>query len=167
MDDSLNEMVWHKKFGNSPGFVSYTMVIEPLLVYGKCPIRRYNTDLFECMTDRVDGMRESHPCPKPVELLVSLIEPQTKQHQIILDVFLGSGSTLVASEKIGRQCYGLEIDPHYCDVIARRYVDFVGTHADAWLERDGQRTHYSEMFDVLSVQIPTTDGSAAVSEAAL
>lgn len=167
MDDSFNEMVWYKKFGNSSGFVSYTTVTEPLLVYGKCPIRRYNTDLFECMTDRGDGMREFHPCPKPVELLVSLIEPQTKQHQIILDVFLGSGSTLVASEKIGRQCYGMEIDAYYCDVIAFRYVDFVGTHADAWLERDGQRTHYSEMFDVLPVQISTTDGSSALSEAAI
>jgi len=108
-----------------------------------------------------------HPTMKPIELLVRAIGHGTGKGMSVYDGFLGSGSTLIASEKTGRQCYGMEIEPHYCDVIARRYVDFVGTHADAWLERDGQRTHYSEMFDVLPVQIPTTDGSSALSEAAL
>jgi len=43
-----------------------------------------------------------------------------------LDVFLGSGSTLIAAESLGRRCYGLEIDPRYCDVIVRRYLAVVG-----------------------------------------
>jgi len=111
------------------------------------------------------GEEKAHPTQKPLAVFVWCLK--LLEVFEIIDPFLGSGTTLIASEKTGRQCYGMELDPHYCDVIARRYVDFVGTHADAWLERDGQRTHYSEMFDVLSVQIPTTDGSAAVSEAAL
>jgi len=112
-----------------------------------------------------DPRNTLHPTQKPVELAFKAIN--NHDAGLVADFFVGSGSTLIASEKTGRQCYGMELDPHYCDVIARRYVDFVGTHADAWLERDGQRTHYSEMFDVLPVQIPTVDGSAAVSEAAL
>ena len=108
-----------------------------------------------------------HKSTFPVYLPENIISNFSPNKAIVVDCFCGTGTTLIASEKTGRQCYGMEIDPHYCDVIARRYVDFVGTHADAWLERDGQRTHYSEMFDVLPVQIPTTDGSAAVSETAL
>ena len=116
-------------------------------------------------TEKEFDHKRHHPTQKPTALALWFFSRY--KSTLIADPFLGSGTTLLASEKTGRQCYGMEIDPHYCDVIARRYVDFVGTHADAWLERDGQRTHYSEMFDVLPVQIPTTDGSSALSEAAI
>jgi DNA modification methylase len=46
--------------------------------------------------------------------------------EIILDIFLGSGTTLIASEKTGRICYGMELDPKYVDVIVQRYVDYTG-----------------------------------------
>lgn len=48
-----------------------------------------------------------------------------KGDDIVLDLFLGSGSTLIASEKTGRICYGMELDPKYIDVIIQRYVDYV------------------------------------------
>ena len=44
----------------------------------------------------------------------------------ILDPFLGSGSTLIACEKTNRKCYGMELDPHYCDVIIKRWEDYTG-----------------------------------------
>lgn len=67
-----------------------------------------------------------HPTMKPVELMAYQIGNNTKGEDIVLDTFLGSGSTLIASEKIGRVCYGLELDPKYVDVIVQRYVDYTG-----------------------------------------
>ena len=48
---------------------------------------------------------------------------------LILDLFLGSGSTLIAAEKTNRKCYGMELDPKYCDVIVKRWEDFTGKKA--------------------------------------
>jgi len=52
-----------------------------------------------------------------------------KAKNIILDPFLGSGSTLIACEKTNRVCYGMELDPHYCDVIINRWEQFTGKEA--------------------------------------
>jgi DNA modification methylase len=49
---------------------------------------------------------------------------------VVLDLFLGSGSTLLACEKTNRKCYGMEIDPHYCDVIVKRWEDYTGNKAE-------------------------------------
>lgn len=70
-----------------------------------------------------------HPTMKPVGLMEYLIKNSTKQEDIILDTFLGSGSTLIACEKTNRNCYGLELDPKYCDVIIKRWEDFTGQTA--------------------------------------
>jgi DNA modification methylase len=48
----------------------------------------------------------------------------------VLDLFLGSGSTLIACEKTNRKCYGMELDPHYCDVIVKRWEEFTGKKAE-------------------------------------
>lgn len=66
-----------------------------------------------------------HPTMKPVELMAYQITNNTKGEDIVLDSFLGSGSTLIAAEKTGRICYGLELDEKYVDVIVQRYVDYV------------------------------------------
>jgi len=69
-----------------------------------------------------------HPTMKPVELVQIALEDQPK-HKLVYDSFLGSGSTLIAAEKTGRKCYGLELDPKYCDVIIKRWQDFTGKKA--------------------------------------
>lgn len=69
---------------------------------------------------------ESHPTMKPVDLLVYQMTNNTKGEDIVLDTFLGSGSTLIAAEKTGRTCYGIELDPKYVDVVVQRYVDYTG-----------------------------------------
>jgi site-specific DNA-methyltransferase (adenine-specific) len=61
-----------------------------------------------------------HPTQKPVELPAIAIENLTILNQIILDLFLGSGSTMVASHQLKRKCYGMELDPKYCQVIIDR-----------------------------------------------
>ncbi len=67
-----------------------------------------------------------HPTQKPVELIMKAIVNSSKGGDIILDLFLGSGTTLIASEKAGRVCYGMELDPKYIDIIIQRYVDWSG-----------------------------------------
>jgi DNA modification methylase len=70
-----------------------------------------------------------HPTQKPVELSVEAIDKTTNPKSIVMDLFLGSGSTLIACEKIDRKCYGMELDPKYCDVIIQRWQQFTGKEA--------------------------------------
>jgi len=69
-----------------------------------------------------DAKNDFHPTQKPTELA----ERAINNHKVksCLDLFLGSGSTLIACEKTNRKCYGMELDEKYCDVIVKRYVDF-------------------------------------------
>ncbi|MGE3622987.1 MAG: site-specific DNA-methyltransferase [Bdellovibrionales bacterium] len=70
-----------------------------------------------------------HPTMKPVELVERAIKNSSKSHDIILDSFGGSGSTLIACEKLGRQCRMMELDPKYVDVIVKRWEEFTGKTA--------------------------------------
>ena len=67
-----------------------------------------------------------HPTQKPLELAERAMRNSSMRGQIVLDTFLGSGTTLIAAERLSRKCFGIEIDPHYCDVIIRRWIAFVG-----------------------------------------
>jgi hypothetical protein len=73
-----------------------------------------------------------HPTVKPVGLVADAIRDCTLRGEVVLDPFLGSGSTLIAAEKVGRRCRGLEIDPAYVDTIVRRWQAYAGH--DATLE---------------------------------
>jgi DNA modification methylase len=77
-----------------------------------------------------------HPTMKPVALVERAIRNSSKSRDIVLDPFGGSGSTLIASEKAGRQARLIELDPRYCDVIARRWQDY--TDRTVVLESDGR-----------------------------
>lgn len=83
-------------------------------------------------TDVWDAGRDynlKHPTQKPVCLAERAIKNSSKQDNIILDLFLGSGSTLIACEKTNRICYGMEIDPQYVDVIIQRWENYTGQKA--------------------------------------
>ncbi len=67
-----------------------------------------------------------HPTQKPCELSARAIKNSSQRGEIVLDLFLGSGSTLIAAETLDRRCYGIELDPRYVDVIVRRYINFAG-----------------------------------------
>lgn len=74
-----------------------------------------------------------HPTMKPVALILAMLANSARPGHIILDVFGGSGSTMIAAEQHGAAGYIMELDPHYCDVIATRYHEFTGrpvTYAD-------------------------------------
>ena len=80
--------------------------------------------LWQVHRDRTKEYR--HPTQKPLALAERAIRNSTRRKESVLDLFLGSGSTLIAAEKLARRCLGMEIDPRYCDAIVRRYLAFVG-----------------------------------------
>jgi DNA modification methylase len=77
-----------------------------------------------------------HPTVKPVALVADALLDCTSRGDLVLDPFLGSGTTMIAAEKIARRCFGLDCDPAYVDVAVRRWQAF--TKADAFLEADGR-----------------------------
>ena len=70
-----------------------------------------------------------HATPKPIALCGRAIKSSSREGEIVLDVFGGSGSTLIACEQLNRKCYMAELDPHYCDVIISRWENFTGKAA--------------------------------------
>ena len=70
-----------------------------------------------------------HPTMKPIRMCAKLISNSTKPGETVLDLFGGSGSTLIACEQLNRKCYMMEYDPKYVDVIIKRWEDFTGEKA--------------------------------------
>src|SRR5665811_1272338 len=71
-----------------------------------------------------------HPTMKPLPLIERAIENSSKPGDVILDLFLGSGSTLIAAERTGRICYGMELDEHYASIVLARWEAFTGSTAE-------------------------------------
>ena len=67
---------------------------------------------------------------KPVELVSIMLANSSRPGDPILDPFLGSGTTMIAAERLGRRCYGMEIEPRYVDVAVRRWEEFTGRKAE-------------------------------------
>jgi len=140
-----NLIVWVKKNGGMGSF--YRSRHELIFVYkngkGKHTNNfmlgqtgRYRTNVWE-----YDGMNsvgnkerellEDHPTVKPVKLVGDAILDCSNYNDIILDVFLGSGTTIIASEQTSRICYASELDPKYVDLSIRRYVRFMKQYGKA------------------------------------
>ncbi len=85
----------------------------------------YPSTIWQIPTVRA-GQSTEHPTSKPVEVFAIPMRQHTRRGAICYEPFCGSGSQLIAAEKLGRRCYALEISPHYCDVIVRRWIAFVG-----------------------------------------
>lgn len=124
-------MVWAKD-SMVLGHSEYHYQHEPIL-FGWLPggSRHKNSDrtrttLWVC--DRPKASRE-HPTMKPVELWARALKDGSRPGEIVLDPFLGSGTTLIAAEQLGRKCYGMEISPQYCDVIVNRWQKLTGKTA--------------------------------------
>lgn len=89
------------------------------------PVRIYK-QLWNGMIREGEHDKRVHPTQKPVRLLADIIKDFTDEDDIVLDLFGGSGSTLIACEQTNRTCYMMEIDEKYCDVIRKRYAKFIG-----------------------------------------
>ena len=124
-------IVWAKNTFTM-GRADYQRQYEPML-YGW----KEGTDHFWCgARDQGDvwfikkpHVNDLHPTQKPVELVQRAIQNSARPGQTVLDAFLGSGTTVIASEKSGRRCLGLEIDPLFCEVALARWEAFTGERA--------------------------------------
>ena len=75
-----------------------------------------------------------HPTTKPVELIVRAVKNSSNRNDIVVDLFGGSGSTLIAAEQTGRKAFLMELDEKYCDVIRKRWAEFVHGEGCAWID---------------------------------
>ena len=80
-------------------------------------------------TEREPIKRRLHPTQKPLPLIEDIFTRYSKPHMRVVDPYLGSGTTLIACERTRRTCYGMEIEPHYCDIILRRWEQATGQTA--------------------------------------
>jgi len=84
---------------------------------------------FETANEDERELTGGHATPKPIALCGRAIKSSSRENEIVLDVFGGSGSTLIACEQLNRICYMMELDPKYCDVIIRRFENLTGEKA--------------------------------------
>ena len=103
---------------------------------------RKQTTIWEYDRPRVS---KEHPTMKPVALMAYPIQNSSMSNCIVLDPFLGSGSTLIAAEQAGRICYGIELDEKFVDVIVNRYIEQVGSSDRVFLLRDASKIRYSDL----------------------
>ena len=92
------------------------------------PVRIYH-QLWNGMIREGEKDKRVHPTQKPIKMLSEILQDFSKENETILDVFGGSGSTLIACEQLNRKCYMMELDPHYIDVIIERWENFTGQKA--------------------------------------
>ena len=125
-------LIWKK---NSPTFsmgrLDYDYQHEPiLLTWGKkheyYGAGQHRTSVWEI--DKPTSSKE-HPTMKPVDLYVNAYLNNSKAGDVAYEPFSGSGTAFIASEKVSRKCRGIEISPHYCDVIVKRWEEFTGKKA--------------------------------------
>lgn len=117
---------------------------QPVMVWGKCPKlaagEGRHPDGFQWMTSQEDAAQSKstgHACPKPVSVWRRFMDRlSNKTTTLVFDPFLGSGTTVIAAEQLGRKCYGIEIAPRYVDVIVRRWQKCTGKAAT--LDGDGR-----------------------------
>lgn len=111
-----------------------TTAIEQIDFMNEEELRKAYKDLTEQINNSIiyenkPVANKVHPTMKPLKLLARLIRNSSYQNQIVLDLFAGSGSTLMACEQTNRTCYCTELDPKYVDVIIKRWEEFTGQKA--------------------------------------
>lgn len=126
-----NMVVWHKG-GGGIGDLKHTFSTdyEIALVFNRgaevCGKRIGSVWAF----GKDAAATYQHPTQKPVALAAEAIEKTTNSGDLVLDVFLGSGTTLIAAEQLSRRCYAMEISPQYCDVAVARWEKLTGRKAE-------------------------------------
>ena len=131
--------------------------MEPI-IYGwrKDGKHKWYGDQKQTAVFEFDGIKNSkeegcgHPSSKPVPLIAYLIKQSTQTNSVVLDGFLGSASTLIACEQIGRVCFGVELEPKFIDVAVKRYMKFHDDKTkDVLLIRDGKQYSFKQAIEMM------------------
>lgn len=138
-DRLCDVIVWNKSAAAPPMAEHVvTSQYEFLIVFGQpgstraIPFASWRgtvQSVYDGPPQRDTSFSDIHAATMPVHLALWVLSTLCDQAQVIYDPFLGSGTTLIAAEKLGRKCYGLEIEPIYCDVIVKRWENFTGKKA--------------------------------------
>jgi site-specific DNA-methyltransferase (adenine-specific) len=125
-----NMIIWDKG-GGGMGDLEHTFLTDYEIILcsnngAKITGKRLGS-VWNIPKDDVNGY--VHATQKPVKLAATAIENTTNENAVVLDVFGGSGSTLIACEQLNRTCYTMELDPKYCDVIVKRWETLTGEKA--------------------------------------
>ena len=115
-----------------PGRADYQRQYEPIWYGWREGVQHHwNGDRDQGDVWKVDrpSSSDAHPTMKPLPLIERAIENSSRPGDLITDMFLGSGSTLIACERTGRTCFGIEIDPNYASIILMRWEAFAGEQA--------------------------------------
>ena len=138
-----NQVIWHKPGGGIGDLKkTFSSDYETALVWHR-GAELTGKRIGSVWKIGKDGANQyKHPTQKPVALAEEAIDKTTRPNNNVLDLFGGSGSTLIACEKIGRNAFLMELDEKYCDVIINRWQDFTGH--EAILESTGEK--YNDMF---------------------
>lgn len=153
-----NQIIWVKPVA-SMGWGDYRWKHEPILYasqdgktnyygdrkqYTEWHFEPTDEELLEWAREQIDvdesgestvwaisrDVNYEHPTQKPVKLAAKAIENSSRTGDLVLDLFLGGGTTLIAAEQLNRICYGMELDPRYADVIRKRYAKYIGREDD-------------------------------------
>jgi DNA modification methylase len=130
------------------GRMDYQMKHEPVIYAFKNTAKhnwysdRKQTTVWEFARPKKSDI---HPTMKPIELIAYPIQNSTQENGIVLDIFGGSGSTLIACEQINRVCFSCEIDPKYASAIIKRYIDLAGNSDEVFVLRNGEKISISEI----------------------
>jgi DNA modification methylase len=111
--------VWDKKNAGLNGAGGMSEQWEAIIVAGEIEYSKFGGNVFNISREQKKRIDSPHPHQKPIQLLSEIFEYFNK-YKLILDPFLGSGSTMVAMHQLKRKCYGMELDPKYCQVIVDR-----------------------------------------------
>lgn len=126
-------IIWHKTSGGFGDFMAQYMNAYEPCIYGSNgeTVNWYGATNEKTVWD-IDKEKKCdlHPTMKPLELVARAIKNSSKTWDSVLDIFGGSGSTLIACEQLKRKCYTVELDPHYCDVIIQRWENLTGQIAE-------------------------------------
>jgi site-specific DNA-methyltransferase (adenine-specific) len=123
-------VVWDKK---QPGLgAGLAEQYEMLCVFikGKATQNAFTGNVWSISREHSKRSESEHPHKKPIEVLAKALDLTSKRKDLVVDLFLGSGSTLIACEQTDRTCYGMELDPKYCDVILTRWETLTGQKAE-------------------------------------
>ena len=144
------ELIWSKNGQFTLGRQDYQWDFEPCFYGWKDGASHnwYNDRKQKCvLTFDKPKRNELHPTQKPVPLISYLMKNSSKPKDLVIDLFGGSGTTLIAAEETDRTCFTMEIDEKYASAIVRRYVKARGNTDDVFVVRDGEQIKATEIYD--------------------